>query len=848
MLTYNKIAKKYLMVNKRRSVFTIVGVAFVTAFLFIILNGIINIALQVREDVRQEEGDYEIVFYEMPSETMEQLVNDPRIVSAYIGTEFINNGEKKYPNALHVNVRHPYLMSFVLRGLEKDYGVKGEINELISWTYLQTSDSGIYIIIMFIILFIYIFSIIGVGVIKNSIELSNMEQIKDYGDLRCIGATRREVEKIIFREGLILESFGVLLGVVVGYPLYIIAALNVSLSEIFNDTTTKLSLSFHIIPAIMIFLVFLFDLFFTMKSSAKHIAKISPISAVKGEFRIKKEKYKKRRSGLFGIIFGVEGDYAYKNVMRNKGRFIKTVIAMSIGLVAVVFYGSFVGMLTKLANDSEKYFGYYKIGFSVEDSPTYTKEAIKAAMPEENSLKRINSSKEVEDAAYSYNADVYSGEEIFLKDYLVKENKSEFYRANYIDTVEKSKPIPEFDSLLEIYDNKDEYGKTGVADAETNRLCFTGYDGEDYSRLQDRLVEGSLKLSDDGIIVVKSGYSFIEGETVFEYGHVTFADINIGDVIEVVDPVVLRERCLEKLEKSMNDYEEGVEKLTPEEIKGFRDDPDEMVKNGLGYFDPDNAPDQLVDRYMIISEARHELMKEGKTKKFTVEGIIDGDPNTEDSSKFILPLDRYLDFMGYTRDDWNGVSYKLKNHLLMDDETYDEMLIIFDKCYGFDSVYDSSLPSCSIVGFMFIEINQIVKPFSKLLILLAFIIFVIVIINCINIANTAAAGLHMRRKEFAQLKAMGMTDKGLTKAVLLEGVIALIFAGVIGVGIGMGLMSYLDKSIISVAVPIQGLVSFPWVAVTVGILLSGAVLVGSLYFPLRNMKRSLASELTLSGE
>lgn len=854
MLTYSTLAKKYLMINKRRSVFTIVGVAFVTAFLFIVLNGIINITLQVREHTRQDEGDYEVVFYEMTPETMEEMVNDPRIVSAYIGTEFDRNSETEYPNALHVNVRHPYFLKLVLKSLEKDYGVKGEMNELVSWTYLQDSDGGVYIVIMFIILFTYIFTIIGVGVIKNSIELSNLEQIRDYGNLRCIGATKKEIERIIFCEGLYLEGAGIILGSVIGYPLYIIVALNVSLSEIFNDTTTRLSLSFHIVPVIIIFLVFLFDLYFTMKSSAKHIAKISPVSAIKGEFRIKKEKYKKRHSGLFGLIFGVEGDYAYKNVMRNKGRFIKTICAMALGLAAITFFGSFVGMLFSLKNDSENYFGYYRFGIEVENSPTFTVEEMKASLPEAEVLKRISLSKEIQDYTYSYTADVYAAEDIFMKDRMIDGSKSyaygEYIRA-CVDEVDTSDPIPEFDSLVEVSDkgtDKDtEYKRFGIGDIEANHLEFVGYSGAEYARLEDRLVEGSLSLSEDGIAVVKGGYSFLNTEIGLEYAHMDFADIKIGDTIEVVDPVLLRERCLDKLEKSMRDYEEGVAKLTSEEIKGFEEDIDGMREKGLGYFNPDSEPNDFSHRAMIISEARRELMAEGKTRSFKVEGILDGDPNVDDSLEFILPLDRYLDFMGYTKEDWNGINYVLKNHLFIDDEIDEELQNLEEQFYGIDSI-DTSMPNCSMKGMMYIEICRIIKPLSEALILIAFIIFVIVMINCINIANTSAASLHMRRKEFAQLKAMGMTDKGLTKAVILEGILALIFATIIGVVVGMGLVMLLDKLLFSIFVIVEGMLKFPWFAVILGFVLSGLVLVGSLYIPLRNMKKSLQAELTLSGE
>ena len=64
----------------------------------------------------------------------------------------------------------------------------------------------------------------------------------------------------------------------------------------------------------------------------------------------------------------------------------------------------------------------------------------------------------------------------------------------------------------------------------------------------------------------------------------------------------------------------------------------------------------------------------------------------------------------------------------------------------------------------------------------------------------------------------------------------------------MGLMIFMYKTLFVQIMMINGLLSFPWFAVILGLVLSGTVLIGSLYVPLRNMKKSLQAELTLSGE
>ena len=127
-----------------------------------------------------------------------------------------------------------------------------------------------------------------------------------------------------------------------------------------------------------------------------------------------------------------------------------------------------------------------------------------------------------------------------------------------------------------------------------------------------------------------------------------------------------------------------------------------------------------------------------------------------------------------------------------------------------------------------------------------FVVVIIVSVNCLNIYNVAMSNIALRRNEFAQLRAIGMTKKGLYKAVVLEGVIVWFMSCIIGSIIGIVLEYFIYKEIIVYFVEQPYIFNFAALGVVLLIFL--LVLVGTYYFPLKRLKMDVASELTRSGE
>ena len=260
--------------NRRRSLVTILGAMIATMVLYCILNLGWSKLLQYREQIR-EQGDYGIILFTETQQQIEAILADDRVKDAYVGSYYYYdyNEPVTYDNALYLNTKQPYQMDKIMEQLKNDYGVEGEENYELAWTYMQGDD-------------------------ENT---------------------------------LLIGHFAL-----------------------------KITAGFHWIPIVPILVAFLGDLYFAMEENCKLIANMSPVSAIRGEYRIHKEKIKVRKSRIFGKLFGVEGDYAYKSIMRNPGRFMKTVWSIGIGMGAFILIMGFASSVQRVVKDQEKQWKYYR--------------------------------------------------------------------------------------------------------------------------------------------------------------------------------------------------------------------------------------------------------------------------------------------------------------------------------------------------------------------------------------------------------------------------------------------------------------------------------------------------------
>lgn len=194
--------------------------------------------------------------------------------------------------------------------------------------------------------------IAGVVMIYNTFNISVMERVRQFGLLRCIGASPAQIKKLVRREGLIITfkaiPFGCLVGM--GMALFCCALLKYYNTSLFGDISL-----FNFSPsgiAAGISIGFL-TVFMASHGPARRAARVSPVNAVTGSNEIKTSQ--KMKQGLLTRLFPIETALGINNAVLKKRTLV--LMASSIALSIILFLGFqvFVDFMYKSLKTTKPY-------------------------------------------------------------------------------------------------------------------------------------------------------------------------------------------------------------------------------------------------------------------------------------------------------------------------------------------------------------------------------------------------------------------------------------------------------------------------------------------------------------
>ncbi len=798
MRDYKDLAVKYLKANRARSIITIIGVAITVMVLYGGLNFAYSYLLNERDKARQEK-DYEFVLVTDSKAQAEQIAADEMIEKAYIGkyeyTDWISATDTSVKilckNAVYATGKNPFRMEKNMKALMEEYGVAAELNEDLAMLYFQdgTTDGSLLMVIVWLILLVaYIFAIFAVGIIRNTVQMFMMEQIKDYGILRCIGSTKGQLKKIVYLMGAILECVGIVIGVAVG-----------GLISLIVGAFKGVSSGYHLIALLPILICYLGDLYFVMRDNCKMIVRMTPISAVRGQFRIKTGRIRSRGKGLMGRLFGMEGEYARKSVLRNRGRYIKTIASLSVSIAALVAVMSVYGVMDSAIAFLDGEYGTYQVQVFEAPNQLQDIDSVEADLPDPESLQRIAENRYVLAARKVYESNVYVAD--------IDELCSKYNDA-YLDT-------SMYGNMIETYKKMYDIGKSpDIGRIRLSGIRLRGLDDSGMKELSQYLVDGTVDVSEHGIVMVTAGSSewsnAADDEDSINYltlKHIQVNDYKVGDTIDIVDT-----------DKLFSETQKVIEQAGIAKTGGDSD--------GVSGDDPNHEK-----RIKAANEVYDRLIAEGDYTTYTVEGILDlGDRLTgEYGIMAYTALDNYLAETGYTESQVSGMEYQIDSSKITNS--------------GIDDIVSYLTTENGVFDFyMYIEgirVFQVFKEFNRIILMIAALVFAL---GAVNIINATAGNLHMRRKEFAQLRVIGMSRKRLIKTVMLEGIMTVFWSNIIGILVGTGVY-YGEYYFIRMVLQMRFAPSVT--AIVMGIVLSSILVFGSIFIPLRRLPQSMAEDLTL---
>ena len=206
----------------------------------------------------------------------------------------------------------------------------------------SSSISGLGIVVS-IVIGIIVFT--SVFCIKNSFDISITEKIKQYGMLRSVGATKKQIKRNVFYEATILGLIGIPLGILLGYlASYILIIIsNYYLSDMIQ-AGFKLEFAFSIIAVLIAIILGIVTIYFSAFRSAKRASKVSPIDSIRNSANIKINPKKIKSPKIIKSIFGMGGEISFKNLKRNKKKYRTTVISIVVSVFVFISLSGFMGL------------------------------------------------------------------------------------------------------------------------------------------------------------------------------------------------------------------------------------------------------------------------------------------------------------------------------------------------------------------------------------------------------------------------------------------------------------------------------------------------------------------------
>ncbi|MDD3392851.1 MAG: FtsX-like permease family protein [Bacilli bacterium] len=212
---------------------------------------------------------------------------------------------------------------------------------------------------MVIFLLMIIMTVVGIVtffIIYNSYLISIAERKKNIGILKSIGSTPKQIIKNIFFESFIIYIISLIIGFI-GATIFSYFYFNYINTELNNIITYQFQISINPLFLLVSIIFTLLTVIMATLSAALRATEISPIDLIRQTETIKNKKI--RKYPWFLKLFGVEGQYAYMNMKRNKDKFKTSLTSMVISIVLFITFVTIVSFFATVLNNNNPYYQSY---------------------------------------------------------------------------------------------------------------------------------------------------------------------------------------------------------------------------------------------------------------------------------------------------------------------------------------------------------------------------------------------------------------------------------------------------------------------------------------------------------
>lgn len=270
-------------------------------------------------------------------------VKENGMYAALVSEEFLNEVIPREEQEYRVTLRFKNADSMTTDEIEakakaiaKDFNVD-KVNVVMNTEYLMANyvDPAFFAGIVGVIIIIML---AGILTIYSIYYVSMIDKVQEFGKLKALGATKRQIKQMVFREGIFVSSISIPIGIIIGIITTRIVLVTLMNGVLDNPTNVEMKRVFlngevsYITPFILILavLVTLCTVIISLIRPMIVASKISPIEAMRYDGEMKGKK--KVRKGYDSInLFRL----TCSNLSRNKKRTTITILTM--GATGILF-------------------------------------------------------------------------------------------------------------------------------------------------------------------------------------------------------------------------------------------------------------------------------------------------------------------------------------------------------------------------------------------------------------------------------------------------------------------------------------------------------------------------------
>lgn len=613
----------------------------------------------------------------------------------------------------------------------------------------------------------------SISLIYNSFSISISERIRQFGIMRSIGASNRQIRRMVLFEAFLLAIIGIVLGVIVGC-----VGIGVTLAWVQNNfivnIANKVGIGLRLVispfPILIAVLICLVTTIVAAYIPAYKAIHKSAIEAIRQSDEIIIKPNEVKTSKLTQKLFGFAGVMATKNFKRNKRKYRSTILSLALSVILFISAASLTQYVNKMLLIQSSNDHKMNVMYNV-----YTDE-------QEDVSQRFNMIKDISEIQ-----NIAITQKIFDEVYIQRNYiASEYWTAENQQYLRRIKDAVGVNVELVFVD-----------DGAFEKLCK-----------QNKIDSSSYfdKTSPKGLL-----YNHVIQQFIREDKAIT-RDVSVIDTDANNVPMFVREY---------------------KEIEGYTSLHEPYIKDGKQYY--------LFYPIEYIEEMQgYENLDMRKAKLYPVEEIdidiplvagaqIEENLFTLSRNTMQLIYPRSMVTTLFTNTDTNyikrlsnpEIGIQTDNHAIV---TQQLEKIKKDNGWSADRIYDFDRERQN--NRMFI---LVINVFSYGFILL------IGVISIANVFNTISTNIILRRKEFAMLRSVGMSEKGFQRMLNYE---CLIYGGrslAIGLPISL-IISFFIHHVINQMVQVDYFI--PYVSVLLAIAMVFVVVFITMLYTTRKIRRN----------